>query len=136
MASVIAELEHAKTWKTMEVLCYLETFKMDSVVDKFRSHHITGRDFLSLTEKDITRHLDIADLHTIKKLCRHISKLRNISQADCNARLIVDCVVKVFYFSKEAIFKVSLADTLMLKDLLVDCLQYYQIENVNWCFEV
>lgn len=83
MKESVTDTEQALHWKNAQVLCYLETFKMAVLIDKFRSHHITGKDLLELTEKDIIRYLNITDLHMVKKLCRHIAKLRNVSQSDC-----------------------------------------------------
>ena len=83
MKESITDTEQVLHWKNTQVLYYLESFKMAPLIDKFKSHHITGKDLLELTEKDITRYLNITDLHMVKKLCRHIAKLRNISQSDC-----------------------------------------------------
>ncbi len=86
MASTeITESEAIQKWKSPEVAAYLEASGMAELIDKFSAHHITGKDLLGLTEKDVRRDLGISDLHMRKKVMRHVERLRHISGKNCMA---------------------------------------------------
>ena len=76
----MTDLERVLKWKNSQVLSYLETYKMSGMIDIFKSHHINGKDLLSLTERELKDELSITNLHARKKLFRHIAKLQKESQ--------------------------------------------------------
>ena len=83
----MTDTEQVLHWKNLQVLNYLETYKMNSLIDIFKAHRINGRDFITLNENDITNTLNITNIHMRKKLIRHVNKLKNISDSDCIFRI-------------------------------------------------
>jgi len=109
-------------WKNEDVINYLKENNLEIYAHKFKEHRINGKDFLSLTSDELKLDLDIKNLHIRKKLLREIQKLKQST--------IEYIHVKVMYFAKEAKFKVFDLQTFTLRDLLMDCINCYQIDNV------
>lgn len=116
-------MELITKWKNEDVINYLKENNLGIYSHKFKEHNINGKDLLSLTSEELRIDFDIRNLHNRKKLLRKISKLK---------QSVVECIcIKVMYFAKEAKFRVFDLKSFTLRDLLLDCINCYQIDNVS-----
>jgi len=104
-------------WKNDDVIEFLNVSNMSELCDIFKIHKINGKDLLDLNSQELRDDLKIANLHLRKKLLRKIKNLKSETPF----------LVKVLYFSKEAIFKVLNSENFTLRDLLFDCIQTFNI---------
>ena len=77
------ELDQPYRWGNKEVVAFLETGGMRELVKQFILHHVSGKDFLSLTDKELRKDLAVSDLHLRKKLLRRIGKLKKTNKLNC-----------------------------------------------------
>ena len=129
-------MENILKWKNGDVLNYLRANKMETLCDIFAQHTVSGKDLLLLSAEDLRSDLHISNLHIRKKLQRHIERLQRAyaeSSGNSLSRELIECIVKVMYFSKEALFRVFNPSTYTIQNLLEDCIQCYQLHSVFCC---